>query len=142
MGWSWHGMLLGSDAILGDRKDRKQVIRKKIPGRNREQDTGAVCRLAGRLGTCETPRRGPRCWRSRVREGHWLYIYRWLRLRSVLSRRLERVLDSSGTYITQKRSVPGLVLNITLGIIIHSCSGGGSEQCKLSSSRGTRAACE
>lgn len=139
MGWSWPGMLLAWDAILGDRKDRKQVIRKKNP---REQDTGVVCRLVGQLGTCKTPRRGPRCWRSGVREGHWLYIYRWLRLRSVLSRRLERVLDSSGTYITQKRSVPGLVLNITLGIIIRSCSRGCSEQCKLSSSRGTRAACE
>lgn len=38
MGWSWRGMLLGWDAILGDRKDRKQVIRKKNP--REEQGTG------------------------------------------------------------------------------------------------------
>lgn len=47
------------------------------------------------------------------------YILTDLLLRSVLSHRLERVLDPSGTYITQERSVPGLVLNITLRMIIH-----------------------
>lgn len=66
------------------------------------------------------------------KRGQWraLDIYNWLPSRSVLSHRLEHVLDPTGTYITQERSVPGLVLRITLRIIIHrrpcswGCSGG------------------
>lgn len=75
------------------------------------------------------------------------YIYNWLPSRSVLSRRLKRVLDPSGTYITQERSVPGLVLNITLRIIIHRCPcsqgySGGSASREVSSSREARAVSE
>lgn len=74
-------------------------------------------------------------------------IYSCHPLRSVLSHRPKRVLDPSGTYITQEGSVAGLVLNITLRIIIYMCPcgqgySGGSEQCEVSFSQESRAVSE
>lgn len=75
-----------------------------ITGGNGEKDTGAVGGFMGQLETHETPSQQTTELEEKGQR-RAVAIYNWLHLRSVLSPRLERVLDFSGTSTAQERPV-------------------------------------
>lgn len=69
-----------------------------ITGGNGEKDAGAACRLLEQWETHGTPSQ-QMVELEEKGQRRAVSIYNWLHLRSVLSPRLERALDSSGTCI-------------------------------------------